>query len=209
MTTPKVAIIIYTVHGHVGKREHHNLTESTYPDRHRDIVAEAIKQGVAQAGGAATIYQIPGTTTTTYPILSPNGLANFDAFLFGIPTRFGNFPAEWKIFWDATDDLWWKAALEGKFAGVFVSTGTAGGGQETTIINSISTLTNHGIIYVPLGYGRTLELFANVKEVHGGSPWGAGAIAGTDDKREVSAVELEIAKQQGIGFWEVISKHRF
>jgi len=73
-----------------------------------------------------------------------------------------------QIFWDATDDLWWKGALEGKFAGVFVSTGTAGGGQETTIINSISTLTNHGIIYVPLGYRRTLELFANLQEVHGG-----------------------------------------
>jgi len=120
MTSPKVAIIIYTVHGHVGKRKYHNLTDSTYPDRHRDVVAEAIKQGVAQAGGAATIYQyvilsqslplylaikrridpiprIPGTTATTYPILSPNGLANFDAFLFGIPTRFGNFPAEWKV----------------------------------------------------------------------------------------------------------------
>jgi NAD(P)H dehydrogenase (quinone) len=90
--------------------------------------------------------------------------------------------------------------LVGKFAGVFVSTGTPGGGQETTIINSISTLASHGIIYVPFGYGRTLELFSNVKEVHGGSPWGAGTVAGSDAKREVSAIELEIAKQQGIGF---------
>lgn len=79
MTAPKVAIIIYTVHDHVGKREHHNLTDSTYPNHHLDIVAEAIKQGVAQAGGAATIYQY--VTHSYYTLLSNVELALYLEFL--------------------------------------------------------------------------------------------------------------------------------
>ena len=64
-----------------------------------------------------------------YPILAPADLAQFDAFIFGIPTRFGNFPAQWKNFWDATGQLWAGGKLHGKYASVFVSTASPGGGQ--------------------------------------------------------------------------------
>lgn len=64
-----------------------------------------------------------------YPVLAPTDLTQFDAYAFGIPTRFGNFPSQWKAFWDQTGGLWNKGALAGKYAGVFVSTGTQGGGQ--------------------------------------------------------------------------------
>ncbi len=125
-----------------------------------------------------------------YPILSPADLASFDAFIMGIPTRFGNFPAQWKVcmlffiaalainfitlimlyqsFWDATGQLWASGALAGKYASVFVSTGTQGGGQETTAISAISTLVHHGIMYIPLGYSRTFTQLANISEIHGG-----------------------------------------
>lgn len=63
-----------------------------------------------------------------------------------------------------------KGALSGKFAGVFVSTGTPGGGQEATVISSLSTLAHHGMVFVPLGYKGTRDILSNVDEVRGGKP---------------------------------------
>jgi NAD(P)H dehydrogenase (quinone) len=107
----------------------------------------------------------------------PNELLQYDAFLFGIPTRYGNFPAQWKAFWDKTGGIWGTGGYWGKYAGVFVSSASLGGGQESTALASMSTLSHHGIIYVPLGYKTTFQLLTNLEEVHGGSPWGAGTFA--------------------------------
>lgn len=111
------------------------------------------------------------------PFATPDILEAYDGFLFGIPTRYGNFPAQWKAFWDSTGKQWQTGGYWGKYAGVFVSTATAGGGQESTVINSLSTFAHHGIIYVPLGYKTTFPLLADLSEVRGGSPWGAGTFA--------------------------------
>ncbi|KAI6042001.1 flavoprotein-like protein [Pisolithus marmoratus] len=198
---PRVAIVIYTLYGHIGR------------------LAEAVKSGVQSAGGQAQIFQIEETLSKEilakmhappkpdYPIIAPAELANYDAFLFGIPTRYGNFPAQWKAFWDATGSLWAAGALSGKFAGVFVSTGTPGGGQESTVIASLSTLAHHGIIFVPLGYKHAFSQLANLSEVRGGSPWGAGAFA--EGSRQPSALELELATIHGKSFYETVSKHTF
>lgn len=75
-----------------------------------------------------------------YPILEPNDLLEYDAVLFGIPTRYGNFPTQWKTFWDKTGDIWGSGGYSGKHAGLFVSSGTQGGGQESTPLASMSTL---------------------------------------------------------------------
>jgi NAD(P)H dehydrogenase (quinone) len=114
---------------------------------------------------------------TDIPTIDAATLAKYDAFLFGIPTRYGNFPAQWKAFWDTTGGQWASGGYWGKYAGVFVSTATPGGGQESTVIASLSTLAHHGIIYVPLGYKTSFPLLANLDEVRGGSPWGAGTFA--------------------------------
>ena len=112
------------------------------------------------------------------PLLSdPKQLEAYDAILIGIPTRFGNFPGQWKAFWDRTGGQWASGAFHGKYVGVFVSSGTQGGGQESTVIASLSTLTHHGIIYVPLGYKNTFPQLTNLNEIRGGSPWGAGTFA--------------------------------
>jgi NAD(P)H dehydrogenase (quinone) len=103
-----------------------------------------------------------------YPIITKELLVTYDAFLFGIPTRFANFPAQWKAFWDSTGSLWASGALAGKYAGVFVSTSGPGGGQETTVYNSLSVLAHHGIIYIPLGYKHAFAQLTNLEEVHGG-----------------------------------------
>jgi NAD(P)H dehydrogenase (quinone) len=78
------------------------------------------------------------------PVIDAKTLESYDAFLIGIPTRYGNFPAQWKAFWDTTGGQWGSGGYYGKYAGVFVSTGTPGGGQESTVIAAMSTMAHHG-----------------------------------------------------------------
>lgn len=196
---PKVAIIIYTLYGHTA------------------TLAEAEKKGIESAGGSAEIFQVPETLSADvvkalggqpkpdYPLATRETLEQYNCFLFGVPTRFGNMPAQWKAFWDATGGLWAKGALHGKVAGLFVSTGV-GGGNEATIMNSLSTLAHHGIIYVPLGYKNAFPELSNVTEVHGGSPWGAGTLAASDGSRTPSELELKIHEIQGRSFYETVQK---
>ena len=129
-------------------------------------LAEAEKKGIESAGGTVDLFQVAETLpeevlekmharpqdTSTIPIANPDELEKYDAFLFGIPTRYGNFPAQWKTFWDKTGKQWQTGGFYGKYAGVFISTASAGGGQESTAIATLSTLTHPGIMYVPLGY---------------------------------------------------------
>ncbi|KZV63108.1 benzoquinone reductase [Peniophora sp. CONT] len=197
---PKVAIVVYSMYGHIAK------------------LAEAEKAGIEAAGGSVTIYQIAETLPEEtlkllhappkgeYPILAPNDLAQFDAFLIGIPTRFGNFPAQWKTFWDATGQLWAQGKLAGKFAGLFISTSSQGGGQESTAIAAMSTFAHHGIVYVPLGCAYTFAQMKTFAEVHGSSPWGAGTFGGGDGSRQPSALELEISKIQGEQFYKFVAR---
>ncbi|KAF9558585.1 NADH-quinone oxidoreductase [Agrocybe pediades] len=197
---PKVAIVIYTMYGHIAK------------------MAEAEKAGIEKAGGQATIYQVNETlpqevltkmhapAKPDYPIITPDILAGYDAFLLGVPTRYGNMPAQWKAFWDSTGQLWASGKLAGKYAGFFVSTAGLGGGQESTVISSLSTLTHHGIVYVPFGYATAFAKLTNLTEIHGGSPWGAGTFASSDGSRQPTELELEIATIQGESFYNIVKK---
>lgn len=92
-------------------------------------------------------------------------------------------------------------------AGLFISTGTLGGGQESTAIAAMSTLAHHGVIYVPFGYAKAFPQMSDLSEVHGGSPWGAGTFSAGDGSRQPSAKELEIATIQGTAFYETVSKY--
>ncbi|KAL9633852.1 MAG: hypothetical protein Q9164_004442, partial [Protoblastenia rupestris] len=74
---------------------------------------------------------------TNIPFITADTLATYDAFLLGIPTRYGNFPAQWKVFWDSTGKLWQTGGLWGKYCGLFVSTASLGGGQESTALASM------------------------------------------------------------------------
>ncbi len=127
-------------------------------------------------------------------IASPNELADYDAIIFGTPTRFGNMASQMRNFLDQTGGLWVNGDLIGKVASVFVSTGT-GGGNETTISSFHTTLFHHGMTVVGLPYSA--EGLADLSEVRGGSPLGAGTIAGADGSRKPSETELELAQFQG------------
>ncbi|KAF7343769.1 NADH-quinone oxidoreductase [Mycena sanguinolenta] len=200
---PRIAIVVYSMYGHITK------------------MAEAVRKGIEEAGGSATMYQVPETLPEevltkmhaapkpAFPVITPEELAKYDAFLMGIPTRYGNFPAQWKAFWDSTGGLWASGALAGKYAGAFVSTAGPGGGQESTVLAAISTLAHHGVIYVPLGYSHAFGQLSGLEEVHGSSPWGAGTFAASDGSRQPTALELEIAAIQGKAFFGVVSKAKF
>ncbi|KAJ3560404.1 hypothetical protein NP233_g10864 [Leucocoprinus birnbaumii] len=201
---PRVAIIVYSMYGHIDK------------------MARSIQAGVKSAGGDAQIFRVPETLSdevlrkmhapakpADISVFDRHNLVNYDAFLFGIPTRYGNMPAQWKTFWDATGSFWNQQALAGKYAGLFVSTASPGGGQEVTILNMMSTLAHHGIIYVPFGYKAAADDIQNLDEVHGGSPWGAGTFAGNDGSRVPTELESRMAEKQGKYFYEVISKVTF
>lgn len=128
------------------------------------------------------------------PIATPAELANYDAIIFGTPTRFGNMAAQMRNFLDQTGGLWVKGELIGKIGSVFTSTGT-GGGNETTITSFWHTLIHHGMILVGVPYSE--KGLTNIDEPRGGSPYGAGTMAGADGSRQPSELELGIAEAQG------------
>lgn len=128
------------------------------------------------------------------PIAVPSELGDYDAIIFGAPTRFGTVSSQMRNFIDQTGGLWAKGALVGKVGSVFTSTGT-GGGNESTIAGFLPTLLHHGMIYVGLPYAAP-EL-ADISEVRGGSPYGAASIAGGDGSRQPSEKEKSLARFQG------------
>lgn len=196
---PKIAIVYYSMYGHIR------------------TLALDIKKGIEGAGGQVDLYQVDETLgddvleqmhagpKSDDPIVTPDDLSKYDAFLFGIPTRFGNFPTQWKAFWDQTGALWASGALYGKYVSVFVSTGT-GGGRESTVMDALSTFVHHGMIFIPLPYAVAFGQLSNVTEVHGASPWGAGTIAGADGSRQPSEMEHEIAEIQGKHFYTLVNR---
>jgi NAD(P)H dehydrogenase (quinone) len=186
---PKILVLYYSMYGHV------------------ETMAAAIAEGARSVEGVdVTIKRVPETMPPDVakrngakldqaaPVATPAELPDYDAIIFGTPTRFGNMAAQMRNFLDQTGGLWAKGGLVGKVGSVFSSTGT-GGGNESTIMSFVNTLMHHGMVYVGLPYACP-EL-ADVSEVKGGSPWGAATIAGADGSRQPSAKELAQARFQG------------
>ena len=140
-------------------------------------------------------------------IASVDELPNYDAIIFGTPTRFGNMCAQMRNFLDQTGRLWANGSLIGKVGSVgsvFTSTGTQHGGQETTITSFHTTLLHHGMIVVGCPY--SCQELVNMSEITGGSPYGAGTLAGGDGSRRPSENELKIARFQGNHVAQVAKK---
>lgn len=159
-------------------------------------------------GAEGVLYRVPETLSqdvldqmkapekdASVPVITAEELVEADGVLFGFPTRYGSMAAQMKAFWDSTGKLWREQSLAGKPAGFFISTGTQGGGQETTAWTAITQLAHHGMLFVPIGYTFGAGMF-KMDEIRGGSPYGAGVFAG-DGTRQPSEVELALAEHQG------------
>ena len=183
-----VLVLYYSMYGHI------------------EIMAKAVAEGVRSADAEVVIKRVPDTIPPEVakqhgakldqeaPFAKPDELVEYDAIIFGTPTRFGNMAGQMRNFLDQTGGLWMKGALIGKVGSVFSSTGT-GGGNESTILTFIPTLLHHGMIYVGLPYAIPETM--DVSEVRGGSPYGAGTIAGPKGERTPTAKELTMARFQG------------
>ncbi|KAL9262188.1 putative NAD(P)H dehydrogenase (quinone) FQR1-like 1 [Drosera capensis] len=171
-------------------------------------LAEEIQKGAATVEGVeAKLWQVQETLPenvltlmgappkSDVPFITPDELGEADGFVFGFPTRFGMMAAQFKAFLDSTGGLWRTQKLAGKPAGIFISTGSQGGGQETTALTAITQLAHHGMIFVPIGYTFGAGMF-EMEKIKGGSAYGAGTYAG-DGTRQPSELELAIAFHQG------------
>ena len=186
---PKVLVLYYSSYGHI------------------ETMAQAVAEGVREVEGASvTIKRVPELMPEAVakkagvrldqpaPVADPKELGDYDAILFGTPTRFGNMSSQMRYFLDQTGPLWAAGALIGKVGSVFTSTST-GGGNETTIVTVHHTLMHHGMVVVGLPYSA--PDLPDVSEVKGGSPYGAGTISAPDGSRTPSQKELNLASFQG------------
>ncbi len=184
----KILVLYYSSYGHI------------------ETLAQAVAEGARSTGAEVTLKRVPELVPEAVasksgfkldqaaPLAAPGELGDYDAILFGTPTRFGNMAAQMRNFLDQTGGLWVNGALVGKVGSVFTSTGT-GGGNETTTTSFWHTLAHHGMVIVGLPYA--CADLADTSELKGGSPYGAGTIAGADGSRQPSAKELAMARFQG------------
>ena len=185
----KVLVLYHSMYGHI------------------ETLAAKIAEGAKSVAGVElTIKRVPetmpaeafkaagGKAEQAAAVATPAELAEYDAIIFGTPTRFGNMSGQMRTFLDQTGGLWAKGALAGKVGSVFTSTGTLGG-QETTVTSFWNTLAHHGMVIVPAGFPVASQF--DLSQVKGGSPYGAATVAGADGSRQPSAPELELAFAQG------------
>jgi NAD(P)H dehydrogenase (quinone) len=199
----KVSIVFYSMYGHVYR------------------MAEAVAEGARQVPGAdVQLFQVPELASDEalertgakqarqafahVPVMKPDQLAEADALIFGTPTRYGNMAGQMRNFLDHTGKLWATGALVGKVGSVFTSTGTQHGGHETTVTSFHTNLFHFGMVVVGVPY--SCPELQNMAEITGGSPYGAGTLAGGDGKRQPSANELAIARFQGKHVAEIARK---
>jgi len=185
----KILVLYHSMYGHIETMAEH-VAEGA---RSVPGVEVTVKR-VPETMDAAAFQAAHGKVNQVAPVASPAELADYDAIIFGTPTRFGNMSGQMRNFLDQTGGLWASGALVGKVASVFTSTGT-GGGQEMTITSTWTTLAHHGMVIVPIGYSDP-ALF-DVSQPGGGTPYGASTIAGGDGSRQPDQRELGIARHQG------------
>jgi len=195
----KVLVLYYSMYGHI------------------ETMAKAVAEGARCVEGTeVTIKRVPDLVPEDVarkagakhdqaaPIATVDELANYDAIIFGAPTRFGNMCAQMRNFLDQTGRLWLNGSLIGKVGSVFTSTATQHGGQETTITSFHTTLLHLGMIIVGVPY--SCQEIMNMSEITGGSPYGASTLAGGDGSRQPSENEIKIARFQGTHVAEVAKK---
>ncbi|MFY9875848.1 MAG: NAD(P)H:quinone oxidoreductase [Rhodomicrobium sp.] len=185
----KVLVLYYSSYGHIEK------------------MAEAVAQGARDAGAEVAVKRVPELVPEEIarkshfkldqaaPIATVEELPNYDAIIIGVPTRFGNMPAQMKNFLDQTGGLWAQGKLVGKVGSVFTSSATQHGGQESTILSTHIVLLHQGMVIVGLPYSFQGQMI--LSEVTGGSPYGASTIAASDGSRQPSENELAGAFFQG------------
>jgi NAD(P)H dehydrogenase (quinone) len=195
---PKVLVLYYSSYGHM------------------EQMAYAAAEGAREAGAEADVKRVPELVPEDIarksgmkldqpaPIAKVEELAQYNAVVLGIPTRFGRMSAQMANFLDQAGSLWASDALVGKVGAVMSSTATQHGGQETTLFSGIATLLHLGYVIVGLPYSFKDQ--TTLDELVGGSPYGATTIAGSQGQRQPSAKDLAGARFQGKHVAQIAAK---
>jgi NAD(P)H dehydrogenase (quinone) len=196
----KVLVLYYSSWGHIEAMAYAQAEGAArVPDTEVVVkrVAELCPLEVARASG----FKLDQPA----PLATPDELEQYDAIVFGTPTRFGNMAAQMRNFLDQTGALWSRGALVGKVGSVFCSTASQHGGQETTITSFHTTLLHHGMIIVGLPY--TFKDLTTLREVTGGTPYGASCVTGAGaELRMPTPLELDMCRFQGQHVVQITSR---
>ena len=183
---------------------------------HIEQMAYAAAEGAREAGADVVVKRVPELvpaevaqaahykTDQKAPIATVEELPQYDAIIFGTPTRYGTMTAQMKNFLDQTGSLWAGGRLIGKVGSVFTSSATQHGGQEATILTTLPVLLHHGMIVVGLPYSYQGQ--SGVDQIRGGSPYGASTIAGADGSRQPTEIDLDGARYQGRHVAQIAAK---
>lgn len=188
---------------------------------HTYKLAEAVVEGVEQVEGVKARVRFVKETTPLEVIRNNSEWSKFydwktanlkeatlddmsecDGLVMGCPTRYGNVTPALSNFIESMGPLWVKGVLVGKPGGVFTSTGTMHGGQETTLISMMFPLTHLGYIIVPIGYSDP----AVSHTLRGGTPYGASSVSGPDGSQWPDEMELCVARAHGRRVAEIAKK---
>ncbi|WP_426245508.1 NAD(P)H:quinone oxidoreductase [Pseudomonas sp. TWR3-1-1] len=186
MSTPYILVLYYSRNGSTSE------------------MARQIARGIEQGGMEARLRTVPAISTeceAVAPAIPVEGalyaslddLKNCSGLALGSPTRFGNMAAPLKYFLDGTSNLWLTGALVGKPAGVFTSTASLHGGQETTLLSMLLPLMHHGMLVTGLPYSES----ALLQTTAGGTPYGPSHHAGADGKRGLDEHEIALCRALG------------
>lgn len=186
----KVLVLYYSSYGHT-----ETLANAVAEGARGVVGIEVSVKRVPELVPAEVAAQSHYKVDQAAPIADPNELADYDAIVFGTPTRYGNMAAQMKNFIDQTGALWFQDKLVGKVGSVFVATASQHGGQETTITSFHSVLFHLGMIVV--GLPTSYKPMMGLDQVMGGTPYGASTVAGGDGARQPLPVELDGARFQG------------
>ena len=200
----KVLVLFYSLYGHIKQMAEAQAEGARRVEGAEVIlrrVPETLSEDVLKNMGALEYQK---SLQEEIPEVTLEDLREADAIIFGTPTRFGNMTGQMRQFLDSTGGLWADGALIGKVGGVFTSSATPHGGQESTILSFHITLLHHGMVIVGLPYGFQGQ--TRIDEVTGGSPYGASTIAGGDGSRMPSENELDGARYQGEHIAKIAAK---
>ncbi len=185
----KILVLYYSTYGHVEQMAY--AVAEGARETGADVVVKRVPELVPEEAARQNHFKLDQPA----PIATVDELADYDAIIFGTPTRYGNMASQMKQFIDQTGGLWMKGALVGKVGSVFTSTASQHGGQETTLTSFHTVLFHHGMVVVGLPY--SFQGQNGLEEVKGGTPYGASTLAGADGSRQPSQVELDGARFQG------------
>jgi NAD(P)H dehydrogenase (quinone) len=183
----KVLIVYYSVHGNTAAMARHIARGVATCEQ-----AEALLRTVPKVSDGR--LAAPGAVPESGPpFVSKQDLLDCDALILGSPTRFGNMAAALKYFLDSTSSEWLAGSLVGKPAGVFTSTASLHGGQESTLLSMMLPLLHHGMLIAGVPYS---EPQLNTTR-SGGTPYGPSHLAGGDSQRSLDADEQALCQAFG------------